>query len=632
MMKQRLTLMCLALAIVFSAFTMVYGQVTGVTAEAVGSANLRSRPAVEGELVGEIQNGTRYPVIGRSEFFPWVLIGDVTNAAPLGWVFQDLVTITGNLSVVPVSDLEVVPGQPAPVAPPVDPVSPGGNLASGDPTATLMADIQITPLAGSSTQADPAQPTAVPTLPPGIYGVARGEINVRYGPGVDYQPLTRVFAGETFLVTGYHTQFPWVQVAFEASPNGSAWIATDLLEIQGNIFDTRAISTINFNLPTLTPTPAMRVSSSVPGEQAIPVSETFGALGDLLWNYILSRNFTLESQRFGALYLQDLQTGEAITYGNEFAFSGTSINKIAILLAYFGVMDASPDLADARDIANTMICSENVATNRLLAAVGGGDALLGAENTTQLLRDLGMTRTFITAPYDTTTAFATSTPPPRPAQVPQTDADQVRSNPNPTNQMTVEEMGWLLANMYECAYNESGPLIDNFDGAFTPQECRKMLYIMGENTVDGLLKAGAPEGIRVSHKHGWVTDTHGNAAVFYTPGGDYVMVMMLHEPGFLNFVFDSLPTLAHTSMRVFNQYNPTLGLSEPREGYIPTPDECNYGANDPIVQNMASQSFLFNNDPSLYYNPSSEQAISLTATLRPTWTPEAFEINASDGQ
>jgi uncharacterized protein YraI len=593
--------------------TQVDGQSTGVTAEAIGSANLRSVPGLDGELLGEILAGTQYPVIGRSEFYPWVLLGDVINAAPIGWVFQDLVTIHGNLASVPVSSQEVVPGQSAPIQTPL-----------GMATSTLLPDVQMTPPAGQTFDAT-FTPTPTPTLPTGIYGVAGAEINVRYGPGTDYQPLARAFAGDTFLITGYHTQFPWVQVAFEDSPNGFAWIAMEILDIQGNVYETQQISTTNFNLPTLTPTPAMRSSSNIPGGQAVPVSDTFGALGDSLWDFILSRGFVLETSRFGALYLQDLQTGEAITYGNDIAFSGTSINKIAILLAYFGVMDTSPDLADARDIANTMICSENVATNRLLSAVGNGDALLGAENTTQLMRDLGMTRTFITAPYDTTTALATSTPMPRAPQIPRTDADQIRSNPNPTNQMTVEEMGWLLANVYQCAYNESGPLIDNFDGAFTSQECRKMLYIMGENTVDGLLKAGAPEGIRVAHKHGWVTDTHGNAGVFFTPGGDYVMVMMLHEPVFLNFVSDSLPTLAHTSMRVFNHYNPLIGLTEPREGYIPTPDQCNYGTNDPIVQNLASSTFMFNNDSSTFFNPATspiETEGTATPTLRPTWTPE----------
>lgn len=624
-MKRR-TLFPLALVFfLLSAVMWVSGQSTGVTAEAIGTANLRSIPSINGELVGSIANGTAYPVIGRSELYPWLLLGQPETEQPLGWVFRDLVTVNGNLANVPFSTRDMSAAAVPTVAPadqstPAVVQTPLPGAGGGDPTATLLPGLNVTPGAEAS-----AAPLATPTLTltptqiPGVTGRVMGEINVRYGPGTDYQPVGRAFAGEVFEITGYHTQFPWLQIRYDASPNGLAWVAQDLLEISGNVFNTRAISTTQFGLPTLTPTPAMRASSSVPGREAVPVSPAFAALGDLLWNGILARSFIPETSQFGALYLQDLQTGEAITYGNEFAFSGTSINKVAILLAYFGVLDGTPNFAEARDIANTMICSENVATNRLLEYVGQGDMLLGADVTTAYLRQLGIERTFITAPYDTTTPLATSTPMPRPPEIPQTDADQERANPNPTNQMTVEEMGWLLSNVYECAYNERGPLLDQFNGAFTPQECRKMLYVMGENTVDGLLKAGVPDWVRVSHKHGWVEDTHGNAGVFFTPGGDYVMVMMLHKPEFLSFTLESLPTLAETSRTVYNYYNPQAPLDVVREGYIPGPDECNYSATDPIVENLANPLFLVENEPGWSFQPA--PSAGQTGTTMPTLTP-----------
>lgn len=635
-MRRLILGMFLASVMVFIS-TITWGQ-TQVTAEAVISANLRSSPGVDGsEIIGEIFSGTAYPVIGRSEFYPWLLLGESSTSNPIGWVYQDIVTVTGDIFSVPVSTLEVTAGmvfiptatlETTDLTIPIITQSPAiGNMDNQSPTATLDIGIQITPLA-PMTEVLPL-PTNTPTPIPGVIGTTRGEINVRYGPGTDYQPLARVFSGHQFVISGYHTQFPWVQVLFEDSPNGFAWVALDLLEIQGNIYSTSAISTTRFNLETLTPTPAMNASSNVPGQSPVMISDEIMNLGDSLWDFIMSRNFILESRRFGAFYFQDLQTGEAITYGNNVAFSGTSLTKIAILLAYFGAIDGTPDLAEARDIANTMICSENVATNRLLSVVGGGDALTGAENTTQFMRDLGMTRTFITAPYDTTTPLATSTPMPRAAQIPSTSADQTKANANVTNQMTVEEMGWMLANIYQCAYNESGPLIDNFNGRFTPQECRKIMYVMSENTVDGLLKAGAPEDVRVAHKHGWVPDTHGNAAVFFTPGGDYVLTMMLHEPTFLNFVTDSLPTLAHTSMRVYNYYNPDNPLSEPREGYIPEAGMCNYTTTDPIVTNLASGLFLAQNDTSLFYSQQSggmAEIENALPTLRPTWTPSPAEL------
>lgn len=120
-----------------------------------------------------------------------------------------------------------------------------------------------------------------------------------------------------------------------------------------------------------------------------------------------------------------------------------------------------------------------------------------------------------------------------------------------------------------------------------------MMHVMTNNTVDALLKAGVPEDIPVAHKHGWVTDTHSNAAIFFTPGGDYVLVATMHNPFWL--VFDeSLPVIANVSRMVFNHYNPDRALDEPREGFIPPTDQCNYTAEDQVVIDLASPTYLLN--------------------------------------
>jgi beta-lactamase class A len=452
-----------------------------------------------------------------------------------------------------------------------------------------------------------------------VFGTVTNEINIRYGPGTDYPVLGRAFAGEVFGISAYHTQFPWLQIIYANSPNNFGWVHQDLLTVTGNIYSLPAITTTQFNLPTLTPTPAVRIASRIAGQPNIPLSPEFSRLGDELWNFLLSRGFNPATSQFGALYLQDLQTGEAVTFGNDFAFSGTSINKIAVLAEYFNEMDGIPNLSEAVDIANTMICSENVATNRVMGAGFGMDYLQGAVSTTNFMRQLGLTRTFLTAPYHTTVGIATSTPLPRPIEFPSTDADQVKGNPNPSNQMAVDEMGWLLSSIYDCAYREAGPLMTNFTG-FTPQECRKMIHVMENNTVDGLLKAGVPEGIRVAHKHGWVEDTHGNAGIFFTPGGDYVMVVMLFKPQFLEFTTVSLPTLAELSRMVYNHYNPTQPLSAVREGFIPDANSCNYDATSPLVLDIASPLYLLENDLNLFHQ-STPAPIIPSATPTPTATP-----------
>ncbi len=527
-----------------------------VTAEAVGQANLRATADVTSALVGQIQAGSRYPVIGRSEFYPWLLLGDATTAAPLGWVFLDLVTTQGDLNQIPYST--VIVGE---AALPTATLTQVQAVPAGSPTATLgLVGVAL------------PQATASPTLA-AVNGTLNGEVNIRLGPGTEYDRLGVGAAGERFEITAWHTQLPWVQVRFENSPNRLAWIARDLLEIQGNLESLPAVSQINLNLPTLTPTSVAVAASGRPGSTPVPLSPEFTALGSQIWSYVLENGFDPETSRFGSLFVMDLQTGEALTFGGDVAFSGTSINKIAILAELYEVLDTPPDTRTAIDIANTMICSENVATNRLLSIIGNGDVYLGAEEVTSLFTDLGLQKSFLTAPY--TIPGATPVPATRPIALPTTSADQTKANADFSNQLTVDEMGWLLAGVYQCAYQNSGALIEQFGGLYEPRECRQMLHVMSNNTVDALLKAGVPADTRVAHKHGWINDTHGNAAVFFTPGGDYVIVMMLHQPDWL-FFEESLPVIADVSRQVYNYYNPDAPQAEVREGFIPETATCNF--------------------------------------------------------
>jgi hypothetical protein len=59
----------------------------------------------------------------------------------------------------------------------------------------------------------------------------------------------------------------------------------------------------------------------------------------------------------------------------------------------------------------------------------------------------------------------------------------------------------------------------------------------------------------VAHKHGWINDTHGDAALVLSPGGAYIFVMMLHNPVWLNFS-DSEPLITESSRLVYNYFNP----------------------------------------------------------------------------
>ncbi|MBZ0291296.1 MAG: serine hydrolase [Anaerolineae bacterium] len=566
----------LLLLIAFSMPVLAFQENTGVTAEALGQANLRSTTDVNSDLVGAIESGTRYPVIGRSEFYPWLLLADPATIQPLGWVFNELVTTQGNLNNVPFST-QIVSDNP-----------PTSTLSS-TAVAQAGASITATPTHQLVGVAVPVEPSATPTqdFSNVINGLVNGEVNIRFGPGVDYPRIGVAYPGERYQISAWHTQLPWLQIVYPDSPNGFGWIAQDLLDIEGDVFSLPSISQTNLNLPTLTPTPAVVVASAQDGRPTVPLSPEFAELGNQVWDIVLKAGFDPATSRFGALFVMDLQTGEAFSFGSEYAFSGTSINKVAILARLYETLTNPPDTRTAIDIANTMICSENVATNRLLSIIGNGDEYLGANETTKLFEDLGLEKSFITAPYSIPNQ--TPQPPSSPILLPTTAADQTKANPDLTNELAVDDMGWLLADIYQCAYNQSGPLIENFDGQYDARECRQMLHVMSNNTVDALLKAGVPADTRVAHKHGWINDTHGNAAVFFTPGGNYVVVMMLHQPDWLNFQ-ESLPVIAEVSRAIYNYYNPDEPMTEVREGYIPEAPTCNF-AGTPLIDDIMNPIF-----------------------------------------
>jgi beta-lactamase class A len=277
----------------------------------------------------------------------------------------------------------------------------------------------------------------------------------------------------------------------------------------------------------------------------------------------------------------DLGSGEAFAFGDEYAFSGTSLNKIAILVKLYAVLDTPPSIETATDILNTMICSETAATNRLLSVIGSGDTYYGAGAVTELFQRLGLSRSFLIAPF---TTIGTPEPPPFPLVFPVTAADQIKAEPDPSNQLTAVEIGALLANIHQCAYGRGGALLQSFGEALNGRECRQMLHVMSNNTFDALLKSGAPADTRVAHKHGWIADTHGNAALFFTPGGEYVLAMMLFQPQWLDFQ-DSLPLFAEVSRHVYNHYNPEQPQPAGREWFIPDVNSCNFFG-DPLVGDL----------------------------------------------
>jgi len=505
---------------------------TGVTAEAIQQANVRAATDVNADMLGQITAGTRYPVVGRSQFYPWLLLGNPATGQALGWVFQDLVTVQGDINTLPFTEVTLSGAA-------VLPTVPAATLAPNLPTPTLSTAIVAT------------------TPPPAasVTGAVLNEINIRYGPGTEYDRVGVGRAGDIFEIVAWHTQLPWLQIRYAASPTGLAWVATDLLEIQGDVDTLPSISQITFALPTLTPTPSA-VDSAQFGE--VPLSPEFRALGAELWDQMVAAEFDPLTSRLGAFFVKDLQTGEAFVIGDETAFSGMSVNKIAILTTYYSQITLPPDDASANMLAEAMICSENISTNEILSAVGSGNPYTGAETVSAFMDQIGFADSFIYTPY-ANDPFIT----PQAPRTERTTADQIAADPDPYNQVTVSEIGTLLDGLYQCSTEGAGLLIDSFGSAFTQIECAQILNLMSYNRIGSFIEMGVPESVRVAHKHGWIEDTHGDAAVVYSPGGDYVFVVVLHNPIYLEF-FETAPLIENMSLTIYNYFNPDQPMTEIR--------------------------------------------------------------------
>jgi uncharacterized protein YraI len=552
---------------------------SAVTAEAIQLANLRAGIGTDTAQLGQIVPGTRYPIIARSADFPWLLLADPASGQPLGWVFSDVVTVTGDVSGVPAYALDATWQALANGV-----FVPGGLIEPLAVTAanrTLSPDLppQLgTPLPEVSDlpMSTPAAPT--PTLDARVTGTAQGEINIRYGPGVEYPRIGVGRAGEIYAISAYHTQVPWVQIRYDASPNGFGWVQVDLLTYSGDRFSLPAISQTRFNLPTLTPTPSV-IQAAIPliGTPVV-LSPGFAALGDQLWNQMLSAGFDPATSRLGTLFLMDLQTGEALSFGSEFAFSGMSLNKISILTALYGVLATPPNDALAVKIVEAMTCSENTSSNDLLSSIGGGSPYTGARIVTERLAALGLEHTFIAAPFTPDERIA-----PEPVTLPVTTAD-LRTDPDPSNQMTADDLGALLGSLYQCAVDERGALLTTFPDAYTPSECRQIINTMGSNRINALIEMGVPEGTFVAHKHGWIDDTHGDAGIVFTPGGNFVLVAAVHNPVWMDFG-ESFPLISEIARTVYNYYNPQAPLPAIREGEVS--DVCTVLGN-PLLEQLLS--------------------------------------------
>ncbi|MCC7207022.1 MAG: serine hydrolase, partial [Anaerolineae bacterium] len=419
---------------------------------------------------------------------------------------------------------------------------------------------------------------------PPVYAEALDWLYVRYGPDRSYPSIGLIERGREYPVLRRNPESSWLEIAYSGFAGGRGWVFRDGVTLRGRLEDVPITAEANAGYPALTATPPAVVTSApvwtvTPASSLPGVSERLDAMSNTLYQYLLDNRFIPHTQMVGSLFFMDLETGDRYSIHPGVAYSGMSLIKLPILVAVYRKIAIVPSFEQAQTIALMIICSENEAANALLRFLGDGDAYRGAVYVTETMTMLGLRDTFLLAPLDTPFTDFGPEPTVPPLSIPRTTADQTATRPDPFNQTTPDDLGWLLSAMYRCALDGTGALMRAFPDAMSMQKCRAMLAALRANDIPALLRAGVPGGVDVAHKHGWVDEVHGDAGIVFSPGGDYVLVVALRNRTWLNYE-DSFPVIAELSRLVYNTLNPADALAETHTEPVPL---CDLGTIDPAL-------------------------------------------------
>jgi beta-lactamase class A len=280
-------------------------------------------------------------------------------------------------------------------------------------------------------------------------------------------------------------------------------------------------------------------------EQSEPPRPDINLLARLIVNHLE------DFDGVASIFILDLQTGEEIAINSDIAMSGMSVVKVPIVLEALRVLDNQLSLEQSKLVSETLVVqSGNFSANLLLDVVAGEDnAYLGADIVTESMQNLGLENTFIAVPYEESPRPGKST-----YETKANSSEDLVTEPDPAMQTTAEDMGTLLAMIYYCDKNGGGALVAAYGEQIRQEECQQLLDFMKLNHIGSLIEEGVPAGIDVAHKHGWISDTHGDAGIVFTPGGDYVLVTYMFKPDWLEWEISS-PLLADISRATYNFFN-----------------------------------------------------------------------------
>jgi uncharacterized protein YraI len=161
-----------------------------------GVTNVRQGPDTSFERIGTLPAGSTVPVTGQTAGGGWWLIDFPEGPDALGWVSAEVVDFVGTAADVPEVEAPTL----------------------GEAKTESVADLET----GKVT----------PNNRP-IVEIPAGGVNVRTGPGLEFDMLGRLEENSSAVVVSQNETRDWWQIEYEAGENGLAWVAAAVVDLVG---------------------------------------------------------------------------------------------------------------------------------------------------------------------------------------------------------------------------------------------------------------------------------------------------------------------------------------------------------------------------------------------------------------
>jgi len=168
--------------------------------QTIDLTNVRAGPSTTLEVVGRLPANTTAPVIGQAQ--GWWQIEFEAGPDEAGWVFGEVVDFLGDDSQIPQVDT---------------PPAPAEEVA-----------------AATEEEPAPAPATEETTEAAPVVEIPEGGVNIRTGPGLEFEQLGRLEAGATAPVVAKNESGDWWQIEYAAGDDGLAWVAAVVVNFVGD--------------------------------------------------------------------------------------------------------------------------------------------------------------------------------------------------------------------------------------------------------------------------------------------------------------------------------------------------------------------------------------------------------------